>query len=67
LARYEPRVLPQLEAALARREPVREAVAALRPHVMGAGELATFGDPERILFNVNDAADLARAEQLLGV
>ena len=45
---------------------MRDAVAALDPHIVGERELARFGDPERIVFNVNSPEDLLTAEQLLG-
>lgn len=66
LARYGPELLPELEAALAREEPLRRTVESLAPRLLGEQELARFGDPELLLFNVNDEADLERAEELLG-
>lgn len=65
LGRYEPSLLPQLEAALEREEPLTRTVEALGPHLLGEEELARFGDPRRLLFNVNDREDLRRAEALL--
>jgi molybdopterin-guanine dinucleotide biosynthesis protein A len=65
LARYEPSLLPQLEAALAREEPLTRTVEALDPRLLGEDDLARFGDPARLLFNVNDPDDLRRAEALL--
>jgi molybdenum cofactor guanylyltransferase len=65
LARYEPSLLPQLEAALARQEPLARTVGALEPRLLGAADLARFDDPRRLLFNVNDRDDLRRAEALL--
>ena len=65
LARYEPSLLPQLEAALAREEPLTRTVEALDPRLLGEDELARFGYPGRLLFNVNDRDDLHRAEALL--
>lgn len=62
--RYEPRLLPRLEAALACEEPMARAVEALDPRRLGEEELERLGDPERLLFNVNDAGDLRRAEAL---
>lgn len=64
LARYEPSLLPDLEAALERREPLARTVEALGPRRLGEEELARFGDPHRLLFNVNDPADLRQAEAL---
>lgn len=64
-ARYAPRLLPQLEAALARQEPLRRTVDSLSPRLLGSEELARFGDPRRLLMNVNDEDDLRRAERAL--
>ena len=33
--------------------------------VLGEAELSNFGPPERLIFNVNDAGDLAEAERLV--
>ncbi|MCD6015692.1 MAG: 4-diphosphocytidyl-2C-methyl-D-erythritol synthase [Geminicoccaceae bacterium] len=66
LGRYSQRAAPVLAAALAEGAPMREAVAALDPHVVGEEEIARFGDPKRIVFNVNSPADLRIAERLLG-
>jgi molybdopterin-guanine dinucleotide biosynthesis protein A len=66
LARYEPSLLPRLEAALEREEPLTRSVEALGPRLLAEDELARFGDPRRLLFNVNTAADLREAEALLG-
>ncbi|HET9163419.1 MAG TPA: NTP transferase domain-containing protein [Solirubrobacterales bacterium] len=63
--RYAPALLPELEAALARGEPLRRTVEALGARVVGERDLACFGDPARLLLNVNDDGDLRRAEQLL--
>jgi molybdenum cofactor guanylyltransferase len=65
LARYEPSLLPRLEAALEREEPLTRTVEALGPRLLDEDELARFGDPGRLLFNVNDADDLRQAEALL--
>jgi molybdopterin-guanine dinucleotide biosynthesis protein A len=65
LARYEPSLLPQLEVALEGEEPLARTVEGLGPRLIGEGELARFGDPHRLLFNVNDPADLQEAEALL--
>jgi molybdopterin-guanine dinucleotide biosynthesis protein A len=65
LARYEPSLLPQLEAALGREEPLTRTVEALGPRLLGEDELARFGEPDRLLFNVNDPDDLRQAEALL--
>jgi molybdopterin-guanine dinucleotide biosynthesis protein A len=65
LARYAPALLPELEAALERQEPLRRTVAALDPRLLGDADLARFGDPARLTFNVNSPADLARAGDML--
>jgi molybdopterin-guanine dinucleotide biosynthesis protein A len=63
-ARYPRSALGALEDALAARRPLTAALAALRPEVVEEAELATLGDPDRLLFNVNDAAGLSEAERL---
>lgn len=65
LARYEPSVAPALERAVERDEPLRDAVRALDPLVLGPEELAGFGDPHLIGLNVNDSAELEEAERLM--
>lgn len=65
LARYAPELLPALEAALARQEPLRRTVAALAPRLLADADLARFGDPAELLLNVNDSSDLARAGDIL--
>ena len=65
LARYEPRLLPHLEAALEREEPLTRTVESLHPRLLTEDELAHFGDPRRLLFNVNDPDDLREAEAFL--
>lgn len=64
-ARYPAELLPELEQALAVESPLQETVASLAPRRIAAAELAPFGDPERLLFNVNTPDDLERAEELL--
>jgi molybdopterin-guanine dinucleotide biosynthesis protein A len=64
LARYGPELLPDLEAALAREEPLRRTVASLSPRLLDRAELARFGDPGRLLFNVNDPDDLEQAARI---
>jgi molybdopterin-guanine dinucleotide biosynthesis protein A len=66
LGRYAPALLPDLEAALAREEPLRRTVAALAPRLLADAELARFGDPAELLLNVNDSSDLERAGVMLG-
>ncbi|HEX3361947.1 MAG TPA: molybdenum cofactor guanylyltransferase [Solirubrobacterales bacterium] len=62
VARWTPALLPALEAALAREESLRRTVAALSPRLLEDAELAPFGDPARVFFNVNTPGDLRRAE-----
>jgi molybdopterin-guanine dinucleotide biosynthesis protein A len=62
--RYEPALLPELEAALGREEPLVHTIEGLGPRLIGEEELARFGDPHRLLFNVNDPDDLREAETL---
>jgi molybdopterin-guanine dinucleotide biosynthesis protein A len=45
---------------------LQQTVAELGPHLIDESELAHFGDPERLLFNVNTPEDLERAGDLLG-
>jgi molybdopterin-guanine dinucleotide biosynthesis protein A len=65
LARYGFSLLPELEVALARSEPLRRTVEGLGPRLLEEAELARFGDPRLLVLNVNDAAGAARAEELL--
>src|SRR5690606_30174551 len=66
--RYDISLLPALRQALDREPgPLTEIVADLGPRLLNERELARFGNPRRMLHNVNTTADLERAEQLLGV
>jgi molybdopterin-guanine dinucleotide biosynthesis protein A len=65
MARWSPALLPRLEIALDREEPLRRTVAALSPRLLDDRELARFGDPARAFFNVNIPADLRAAAALL--
>jgi molybdenum cofactor guanylyltransferase len=62
---YTAALLPPLREALERRSSLHEALAALDPLILGEEELARFGDPERLLFNVNTPSDLAQAEAMI--
>lgn len=65
--RYGPSLLDPLTSAMNAERALRETVASLGPRELTAGDLARFGDPERLLLNVNTPEDLARAEaDLLG-
>ena len=44
-----------------------DALVSLRPRIVRQGELERFGPTDASLFNVNDAADLAAAERMLGI
>lgn len=65
MARWSPELLPRLEIALDREEPLRRTVATLSPSLLDDTELARFGDPARAFFNVNTPADLRTAAGLL--
>jgi molybdopterin-guanine dinucleotide biosynthesis protein A len=65
LARWDPALLPTLREALARQAPLHELARELDAERVGQAELRRFGDPERLLFNVNAPGDLERAAQLL--
>lgn len=65
LARYTPDLAGFLVQALHAEEPVHQALERLDPRVVGEDELARFGSPDRLLFNVNSDADLQEAERLL--
>jgi molybdopterin-guanine dinucleotide biosynthesis protein A len=65
LARYEPAAADALQDALAAQRPLQEAIRDAGAAVVPEAEIARFGDPERLLFNVNTPADLSRAQELL--
>jgi molybdopterin-guanine dinucleotide biosynthesis protein A len=64
-ARYHHSLRDALERDLAEQRSMERALASLSPRLLGGPELASFGDPERLCFNVNTREDLARAEALL--
>jgi molybdenum cofactor guanylyltransferase len=64
-ARYGQTVLPALREALSRRAPLQETVASLVPLILDEPDLRAFGDPGRLLFNVNTPGELERAEAML--
>jgi molybdopterin-guanine dinucleotide biosynthesis protein A len=66
LARYDPATAGVLVAALETGAPLHAAVREAGATILPEKEIARFGDPERLLLNVNTPADLARAEALLG-
>jgi molybdenum cofactor guanylyltransferase len=65
LARYSAELIAPLREALGRGASLQDTVRGLRPKLLGEDALRRFGEPERLLFNVNDRADLARARRLL--
>lgn len=64
-ARYGPEAGNTVRDGLARGLPVRTVIEALAPTVIEEEDLARFGSPERLFFNVNTPADLRRAEAFL--
>lgn len=64
-ARYQRSLRAGLERALAGERSMGHALASLSPRLLGDPDLAAFGEPERIRFNVNTRADLARAAAML--
>lgn len=64
-ARYDSTLLPALEEALAGGRALRATLESLRPRLIAEAELARFGDPQRLCFNVNTRADVERAGRLL--
>jgi len=66
VGRYAASLLPALEELLAAERPMREVARALATRVVGEDELRRFGDPARLLRNVNTPAELADAGRELG-
>jgi molybdenum cofactor guanylyltransferase len=64
-ARYTAALLPALREALAPEAPLHETLVALHPSIVDEPDLRVFGDPARLLFNVNTPEDLERAEEML--
>ncbi len=65
LSRCLPERLPALREALAERRSLSASIGELAARIVDERDLSVFGDPERLCFNVNDAADLRRAESWL--
>jgi molybdenum cofactor guanylyltransferase len=65
LARWHPSLLPALRDALDREAPLHVVAADLDAQRLGTAELRPFGDPARLLFNVNAPGDLERAAAML--
>ena len=60
-----PELLDPLRGALDELRPLQETIAGLDPRVIDEEELHEFGDPDMLLFNVNEPADLDYAEKIL--
>jgi molybdopterin-guanine dinucleotide biosynthesis protein A len=65
LGRYDAGLAAELRRACERDATVQGTVAKLEPRLIEETELRRFGDPQRLLFNVNTPEDLAEARQLL--
>jgi molybdenum cofactor guanylyltransferase len=65
LARWDASLLPALRDALEREAPLRIVAAELDAQRIDEAELRRFGDPARLLFNVNAPGDLERAAAML--
>jgi molybdopterin-guanine dinucleotide biosynthesis protein A len=66
LARYSPQGAGTLLEAASEGRSLTDAVTRLAPRRVTEAELERFGDPRRIVANVNDGDDLARAEAEMG-
>jgi molybdopterin-guanine dinucleotide biosynthesis protein A len=65
VARYDPALLGSLRKALGSEQSLHDLIGELDPDVISERDLRGFGDPARLLFNINTAADLAGARDLL--
>jgi molybdenum cofactor guanylyltransferase len=65
LGRYDRSLLETLQTAIRAEGALQEVVRSLGPREITAAELERFGEPERLLFNVNTPEDLEAAEGLL--
>jgi molybdopterin-guanine dinucleotide biosynthesis protein A len=65
MARYDAALIEPLEEEMAREAPLRTAIERLHPRLLSAAESSSFGDPQRIFFNVNSRDDLDRAERAI--
>jgi molybdopterin-guanine dinucleotide biosynthesis protein A len=65
LARYDPGATEALAVEFEAGGPLHEAVRRAGAEIVPEAEIARFGDPSRLLFNVNTPADLVQAERLL--
>ncbi len=65
LGRYEPSLKAHLSTALEGGWALSEAVSALQPRLLLEADLARFGEPTRLTFNVNNEEELSAAQRLL--
>jgi molybdenum cofactor guanylyltransferase len=65
LARWDPSLLPALRDALEREAPLHVVATELDALRIDEAELRRFGDPARLLFNVNAPGDIERAAAML--
>jgi molybdenum cofactor guanylyltransferase len=65
IGRYASDLIDTLRAARDEQRPLHEVVTELGAVRITEPKLRRYGDPERIVFNVNTPADLARAEETL--
>lgn len=65
LARYDAALLEPMRVALGAQRPLQDVLAELEPALLEEPELRALGDPELLLFNINEPADLERAEEIL--
>jgi molybdopterin-guanine dinucleotide biosynthesis protein A len=64
LGRYATGLVPELAALLPQEPAMTEVVASLGARIVEEAELRRFGDPDRMLINVNTPAGLARARRV---
>lgn len=64
IARYDLSLRGRLRQELQGPRALHHIIAELQPAIVDHDELRRFGDPARLLFNVNTPEDLARAEQI---
>jgi molybdopterin-guanine dinucleotide biosynthesis protein A len=65
IGRYSPESIDALQAARDTQRPLQEVVTELGAVRITEPKLRRYGDPQRLVFNVNTPADLARAEEML--
>jgi molybdopterin-guanine dinucleotide biosynthesis protein A len=65
VGRYDPSLLDALRRSMQPPRALHEVIAGLGPAIVDETQLRRFGDPERLLFNVNTRDDLERAKKLV--